>query len=52
MFQVVEDVVVPHLAVIMPHLNAVMEDNSLPNAVAKADAYKVHGALLVSIEFK
>ncbi|XP_041353435.1 eukaryotic translation initiation factor 5B-like [Gigantopelta aegis] len=48
--QVVKDIVVPHLAVIMPHLSAVMEDNSLPNAVAKADAYKVHGALLLAAE--
>ena len=49
-FQAVESVLVPHLSTYWPHLEAVMEDSSRANALTRADACKVHGAMLVSPE--
>lgn len=49
--QAAEEVLVPHLASFLPHLNSIMEDNSYTNAQAKADAQKVYGAILLSLEY-
>lgn len=48
--QVIDDVLVPQLPVYWPHLSSVLEDNSFSNALTKADAFKVYGALLASVE--
>ncbi|XP_048731992.2 TAF6-like RNA polymerase II p300/CBP-associated factor-associated factor 65 kDa subunit 6L isoform X2 [Ostrea edulis] len=48
--QVIDDVLVPQLPVYWPHLTSVLEDNSFSNALTKADAFKVYGALLLSVE--
>ena len=49
--QAIEDVLLPQLQVYMPHLNNLMEDTSLTNALLKTDANKVYGAILVSQHF-
>ncbi|XP_064600428.1 TAF6-like RNA polymerase II p300/CBP-associated factor-associated factor 65 kDa subunit 6L [Liolophura sinensis] len=49
--QVVEDTIIPHLPNYWPHLETIMEDSSVANALAKADAHKVYGAILLAVEF-
>ncbi|XP_071079391.1 TAF6-like RNA polymerase II p300/CBP-associated factor-associated factor 65 kDa subunit 6L [Haliotis cracherodii] len=46
----VEEIIVPHLSSFMPRLCATMEDLSVGNAISRADAFKVHGALLLAAE--
>ncbi|XP_062584524.1 TAF6-like RNA polymerase II p300/CBP-associated factor-associated factor 65 kDa subunit 6L [Saccostrea cucullata] len=48
--QVIDDVLVPQIPVYWPHLSSVLEDNSFSNALTKADAFKVYGALLLTVE--
>lgn len=50
-YKPVEDVLIPHLPVYWPHLTTVLEDTSYANAITKADAHKVHGAMLLAVEF-
>ncbi|XP_060079186.1 TAF6-like RNA polymerase II p300/CBP-associated factor-associated factor 65 kDa subunit 6L [Ylistrum balloti] len=50
-YKPVEDVLIPHLPVYWPHLTSVLEDTSYANAITKADAHKVHGAMLLAVEF-
>ena len=52
MFQGIEDVLLPRLASYWPKLELAMDDTSYSNAQMKADAYKVHGAFLVSFHNK
>lgn len=50
-FKTVNDVLIPHLPAYWPHLQTVIEDTSYANAITKADAHKVHGAILLAVEF-
>ncbi|XP_021370631.1 TAF6-like RNA polymerase II p300/CBP-associated factor-associated factor 65 kDa subunit 6L [Mizuhopecten yessoensis] len=50
-YKPVEEVLIPHLPVYWPHLISVLEDTSYANAITKADAHKVHGAMLLAVEF-
>ncbi|ESO94165.1 hypothetical protein LOTGIDRAFT_118839 [Lottia gigantea] len=45
----VEEILLPNLPSFWSHLNMAMEDTSIRNALVRADAYKVYGALLVSL---
>ncbi|KAK3093072.1 hypothetical protein FSP39_010728 [Pinctada imbricata] len=46
-----EDILITHLPHYWPHLMAAIEDTSYSNMATKADAHKVYGAMLQSVEF-
>lgn len=47
----IQDILIPHLPVYMPHLNSIIDDTSRANAVTKSDAHKVYGAVLYCVEY-
>ncbi|KAL5008417.1 hypothetical protein ScPMuIL_013998 [Solemya velum] len=49
-YQCLEDVLVPHLSSYWPHLSSVLEDPCSGSALARSDASKVYGAILLSVE--
>ncbi|XP_052097858.1 myb-like protein X [Mytilus californianus] len=47
----IQEILIPHLPVYMPHLNSIIDDTSRANAVTKSDAHKVYGAVLYCVEY-
>ncbi|KAK7504141.1 hypothetical protein BaRGS_00004445 [Batillaria attramentaria] len=46
----IEEVLLPHLPVLLPHLVASMQDTSRGNSLIRADAHKVHGIILLAAQ--